>query len=269
MSSSKGFVKMLEASRALGADTMQFFVRNPRGAKAKQINEKDLTDFNEYLHKYSFGKVIVHAPYTMNVCSDKPETREFGIKVLAEDLKICEYFPGNLYNFHPGSAVGQSEEEAINFIADALNSVLYKEMNTTVLLETMSGKGTEIGRNFTQIRKIIDKVALKNKIGVCLDTCHIWDAGYDIVSSPESVFDDFDKTIGLDYLKAIHLNDSKNGLGSHKDRHELIGKGQIGIDALVRFIENPAVKNLPVTLETPTDDKGHGEEISLLREKIN
>lgn len=244
---------------------MQCFVRNPRGGKAKTVNEDDLRKFNGLLLDNNFGKITVHAPYTMNVCSPKEDVRSFGIEMMAEDLNLMEFFPGNFYNFHPGSAVGQSEDIAIGLIAHALNSVLTDDIHSVVLLETMAGKGTEIGRSFHQLKSIIEKVNLSDKVGVCLDTCHVWDGGYDIADNAEKVLDEFDKIIGLEKLKAIHLNDSKNILNSRKDRHELIGKGKIGFDNIINFLKLPYIKSLPVNLETPTDDNGHKEEIAMLR----
>lgn len=252
---------------ANGGNTFAFFTRNPRGGKAKEIDPEDVKKFLELEQENGFGKLVAHAPYTMNCASDKENLREFAGEILADDMKRMELTPGNYYNFHPGSHVGQGAEVGIAKIAEILNEVLTKEQTTTVLLETMSGKGSEVGRNFQELRQIIDQVELKEKLGVCLDTCHVWDGGYDIVNDLDGVLTEFDQIIGLDRLKAIHLNDSMNGLGSHKDRHAKIGEGEIGLEALVRVINHPATRGIPFILETPNDDEGWRREISLLREK--
>ena len=252
---------------ANGGNTFAFFTRNPRGGKAKEIDPEDVKKFLELEQENGFGKLVAHAPYTMNCASDKENLREFAREILADDMKRMELTPGNYYNFHPGSHVGQGAEAGIAKIAEILNEVLTKEQTTTVLLETMSGKGSEVGRNFQELRQIIDQVELKEKLGVCLDTCHVWDAGYDIVNDLDGVLTEFDQIIGLDRLKAIHLNDSMNGLGSHKDRHAKIGEGEIGLEALVRAINHPATRGIPFILETPNNDEGWRREISLLREK--
>lgn len=267
LSSSKGFKNMGEDALSIGANTFQFFTRNPRGSKAKDIDEKDVKDFLEIITENNFGKILAHAPYTLNACSADPKNREFAIEIMKDDLKRMEYIPGNLYNFHPGSHVKQGADVGIQYIADALNEILTKEQTTTVLLETMAGKGTEVGRNFEEIADIISKVNLKEKMGVCLDTCHIHDAGYDIVNDLDNVLDEFDRIIGLERLKAIHLNDSKNPFESHKDRHETIGNGYIGLDAITRIINHPKLKNLPFYLETPNELEGYKKEIQLLRER--
>ena len=267
LSSSKGFKKMGEDAISIGANTFQFFTRNPRGSKAKDIDEEDVKDFLDIIAENNFGKILAHAPYTLNACSADPKNREFAIEIMKDDLKRMEYIPGNLYNFHPGSHVKQGAEVGIQYIADALNEILTEDQTTTVLLETMSGKGTEVGRNFQEIAEIISKVNLKEKMGVCLDTCHIHDPGYDIVNDLDNVLDEFDKIIGLERLKAIHLNDSKNPFESHKDRHETIGNGYIGLDAITRIINHPKLRNLPFYLETPNELDGYKKEIQLLRER--
>ena len=256
---------MLKQAQEIGANTFQFFTRNPRGGSAKAIDQKDVDTFLELMKSENFPVILAHAPYTLNCCSAKPETREFALNTFADDLMRMEYTPGQLYNFHPGSHVGQGEEIGIEQIAEILNKVLFPEMTTTVLLETMAGKGTEIGRNFEELRSIIDRVELSDKMGVCLDTCHIHDGGYDIVNDLDGVLEAFDKVIGLDRLKAIHLNDSKNPLAAHKDRHEKIGEGYIGLDAFERIINHPSLKNLPFFLETPNELDGYAKEIEMLR----
>lgn len=265
LSASKGYTAMLKQAQEIGANTFQFFTRNPRGGSAKAIDQKDVDTFLELMKSENFPVILAHAPYTLNCCSAKPETREFALNTFADDLMRMEYTPGQLYNFHPGSHVGQGEEVGIEQIAEILNKVLFPEMTTTVLLETMAGKGTEIGRNFEELRSIIDRVELSDKMGVCLDTCHIHDGGYDIVNDLDGVLEAFDKVIGLDRLKAVHLNDSKNPLAAHKDRHEKIGEGYIGLDAFERIINHPSLKNLPFFLETPNDLDGYAKEIEILR----
>lgn len=265
-SSSKGYTAMAKQMIANGGNTFAFFTRNPRGGKAKAIDEKDIRNFLELTESCHFGKIVAHAPYTLNACAAKENLRDFARETFADDLQRMEYTPGNYYNFHPGSHVGQGAEVGIQKIAEILNDVLTEEQSTTVLLETMSGKGSEVGRNFEELREIIDLVHLKNKIGVCLDTCHVWDGGYDIVNDLDGVLDAFDHIIGLDNLKAVHLNDSLNDLGSHKDRHARIGEGKIGLNALVRVICHPKLKEIPFILETPNDDEGWTKEISLLKE---
>lgn len=265
-SSSKGYTAMAKQMIANGGNTFAFFTRNPRGGKAKAIDEKDIRNFLELTESCHFGKIVAHAPYTLNACAAKENLRDFARETFADDLQRMEYTPGNYYNFHPGSHVGQGAEVGIQKIAEILNDVLTEGQSTTVLLETMSGKGSEVGRNFEELRKIFDLVHLKNKMGVCLDTCHVWDGGYDIVNDLDGVLDAFDHIIGLDNLKAVHLNDSLNDLGSHKDRHARIGEGKIGLDALVRVICHPKLKEIPFILETPNDDEGWTKEISLLKE---
>lgn len=269
LSVSKGYESMGKDALKIGATTFQFFTRNPRGSKAKEIDIDDIEKLKIIMKENNFVKVLGHAPYTLNISSADERTREFALEVLKDDLRRMEYMPNNLYNFHPGSHVKQGVDIGIKYIVDALNKILYPEQTTLVLLETMSGKGTEIGSTFQELQLIIDNVNLKDKIGVCLDTCHLFDGGYDIVNNLDSVLDEFDEVIGLDKIHAIHLNDSKNPLGSRKDRHETIGKGQIGIDAIARIINHPKLKNLPFFLETPNDLEGHGKEIILLKSLYN
>lgn len=264
LSISKGYENMGNEALKINANTFQFFTRNPRGGKIKELNKEDIDKLLKLMKENNFVKILAHAPYTMNLCSDKEDIREFAKNMMKEDLERMEYLPGNMYNFHPGSHVGQGVEKGIEYIVKALNEVLTENQNTTVLLETMAGKGTEIGRNFEELKTIIDKVKLKDKLGVCLDTCHINDAGYD-VSNIDKVLEEFDKIIGLKYLKAIHLNDSMNERGSHKDRHQKIGKGTIGIENIEKIINNPILKKLPFYLETPNDLDGYAKEIELLR----
>ncbi|MBU5680125.1 MULTISPECIES: deoxyribonuclease IV [unclassified Blautia] len=266
-SSSKGYLAMGKQTLANGGNTFAFFTRNPRGGRAKDINLQDVQEFLQLAQENHFGKIVAHAPYTMNCAGAKENLRDFARETMADDLKRLELTPGNYYNFHPGNHVGQGAETGIARIAEILNEVLTEEQSTTVLLETMSGKGSEIGRNFDELRQIIDRVERKDKLGVCLDTCHVWDGGYDIVNNLDGVFTEFDSVIGLDRLKAIHLNDSMNGLGSHKDRHAKIGEGEIGLEALVRVIRHPATKGIPFILETPNDDEGWTREIALLRKE--
>ena len=265
-SSSKGYTAMARQIIKNGGNTFAFFTRNPRGGKAKAIDETDIQNFLVLAQENHFGKIVAHAPYTLNACAAKEELRTFARETFADDLRRMEYTPGNYYNFHPGSHVGQGSEIGIQKIAEILNDVLTEEQTTTVLLETMSGKGTEVGRNFEELRKILNLVEKKSKMGICLDTCHVWDGGYDIVHDLDGVLNDFDHIIGLDHLKAIHLNDSLNDCGSHKDRHARIGEGKIGMAALVRIIKHPALQEIPFILETPNDDAGWTEEIRVLKE---
>ena len=267
LSASKGYLAMAKQAVNIGANTFQFFTRNPRGGKAKEINEDDVKAFLQYSKEHGINRILAHAPYTLNACSADSGIREFAKNTMADDLKRMEYTPGNYYNFHPGSHVGQGVEVGIDFIAEMLNEILTKDQTTTVLLETMSGKGSEVGRNFEELKAIIDKVKLKDKLGVCLDTCHIWDGGYDVVNNFDGVLDEFDKIIGLEKLKAIHLNDSKNDLASHKDRHEKIGEGKIGLDAISKIINNDRIKDLPFYLETPNEIDGYEREIELLKKR--
>lgn len=265
LSTSKGFKSMGDTALSIGANTFQFFTRNPRGGKAKDIDKKDIEELLKLMKEYNLGKILAHAPYTLNPCSKDESIREFAYKIMEDDLKRMEYLPNNLYNFHPGSHVKQGVDIGINYIIELLNKVIKKDQTTKILLETMSGKGTEIGRNFNEIKAIIDGVNLNEHIGVCLDTCHIFDGGYDIVNNLDNVLDEFDDVIGLDKLCAIHLNDSKNILGSHKDRHEKIGLGNIGLDAIGNIINHEKLKNLPFFLETPNELDGYAKEISLLK----
>lgn len=267
LSASKGYLAMAKQAVSIGANTFQFFTRNPRGGKAKEINEDDVKAFLQYSKEHGINRILAHAPYTLNACSADSGIREFAKNTMVDDLKRMEYTPGNYYNFHPGSHVGQGVEVGIDFIAEMLNEILTKEQTTTVLLETMSGKGSEVGRNFEELKSIIDKVKLKDKLGVCLDTCHIWDGGYDVVNNFDGVLNEFDKIIGLEKLKAIHLNDSKNDLASHKDRHEKIGEGKIGLDAISKIINNDRIKDLPFYLETPNEIDGYEREIELLKKR--
>ena len=269
LSISKGFLACGKEAVSIGANTFQFFTRNPRGGKAKEIDKNDTDALLEYMKENNFSKILAHAPYTLNPCSGTEKTREFALETMADDLKRMEYLPNNLYNFHPGSHVGQGAEKGIELITNQLNTVLFPEMTTTVLLETMAGKGSEVGKTFEELRAIIDGVQLKEKLGVCLDTCHVFDGGYDIKDNLEEVLEEFDKIIGIDRLKAIHMNDSKNYLGCHKDRHEKIGKGAIGLEGMVKIINHKDLKDLPFFLETPNDIEGYAEEIKLLRENYN
>lgn len=268
LSCSKGYENMAREAASIGANTFQFFTRNPRGGKAKDIDPADIAAFNRLAEEAGINTILAHAPYTLNPASAKPETREFAIQTLADDLIRMENTPNQMYNMHPGAHVGQGVDKGIELIAEALDQVLLPEQTTTLLLETMAGKGSEIGGKFEELAQIIERVDLSEHVGVCLDTCHIWDGGYDIVGSLDAVLEDFDRVIGLDRLKAIHLNDSKNPLASHKDRHEVIGGGQIGLDALVAVTEHPALCELPFFLETPHNELvGYAEEISLIRSK--
>ena len=266
-SSSKGYLAMGKQTLTNGGNTFAFFTRNPRGGKAKNIDSQDVQKFLRFAQENHFGKIVAHAPYTMNCSAEKENLRDFARETMADDLRRLDFTPGNYYNFHPGSHVGQGAEIGIAKIAEILNEVLTEEQSTIVLLETMSGKGSEVGRSFEELRQIIDRVELKDKLGVCLDTCHVWDGGYDIVNNLDGVFEEFDQIIGLDRLKAIHLNDSLNGLGSHKDRHAKIGEGEIGLEALVRVIRHPVTKGIPFILETPNNDNGWAREIALFRKE--
>ncbi|MBQ7654214.1 MAG: deoxyribonuclease IV [Clostridia bacterium] len=264
LSASSGFSHMLEESLSIGANTFQFFTRNPRGGRAKDIDKEDVENFLSKWNDLGYGKIVAHAPYTLNMCSDKESTRTFAKQVFADDLKRMEFVPGNYYNFHPGSHVGQGTEAGIELISETLNELLFEDMTTTVLLETMAGKGSEVGGKFEELREIIDRVSLSSKLGVCLDTCHVFDAGYDIVNGLDKVLEEFDRIIGLEKLKAVHLNDSKNVLASHKDRHEKIGEGNIGLTALTGVVNHEKLKKLPFILETPNDLDGYKAEIELI-----
>jgi deoxyribonuclease-4 len=266
LSCAKGYLAMAETALSINANTFQFFTRNPRGGKAKNISQKDLNDFLIFCKEYEISQVLAHAPYTLNPCAKDEGLREFARNIMSDDLRIMDMIPGGMYNFHPGSHVQQGVETGIHLIIEHLNAIITPEIKTEVLLETMSGKGSEIGRNFQEIRNIIDGVRFNEKLGVCLDTCHLWEGGYDIVNHLDDVLDEFDNVIGLHRLKAIHLNDSKNPMSAHKDRHECIGFGQIGLEALVAVINNPRLKKLPFYLETPQEDlNGYAKEISMLR----
>lgn len=265
LSASAGYMHMLEETLSIGANTFQFFTRNPRGGKAKDIDENDVKLFLQRWKELGFGKILAHAPYTLNMCSADERTRQFAKETFADDMQRMEHVPGNLYNFHPGSHVGQGAEKGIEMIADTLNEVLFEDMTTTVLLETMAGKGSEVGRTFEELRQIIDKVELKDKMGVCLDTCHVFDGGYDIVNDLDGVLEEFDKIIGIDRLKAIHLNDSKNPFESHKDRHEKLGEGNIGLEALLNVVNHEKLRGLPFLLETPNELDGYKKEIQIVR----
>lgn len=265
LSSSGGFYKMGKAALAIGANTFQCFVRNPRGARAKAVDPADLGRLRELMAENRFGPIVAHAPYIMNPCSKDEGIRALAAEMMAGDLALMEHLPGNYYNFHPGSHVGQGVETGCRQIADMLDRVVRPELQTTVLLETMAGKGSEIGGKFEELRTILDMAQCGDRLGVCLDTCHISDGGYDVTNHLDQVLEAFDRIIGLDRLKAVHVNDSMNPLGARKDRHALIGQGTIGTEAIVRIIAHPSLRHLPFLLETPTDDKGHGEEIAMLR----
>jgi deoxyribonuclease-4 len=265
LSVSKGYKAMGKDALDIGANTFQFFTRNPRGSKAKEIDPEDVEALLEIIKENKFGKILAHAAYTLNACSADEKTREFAMEVMIDDLNRMEYFPNNLYNFHPGSHVKQGVDIGIEYIVEMLNKILKPEQTTTVLLETMSGKGTEVGRTFEELKEILDGVKLSEKMGVCLDTCHVYDAGYDIVNNLDGVLEEFDRVIGLQKLHAIHLNDSKNPFESHKDRHEKIGEGSIGLDVMVRIINHPKLRHLPFFLETPNELSGYAKEIEMLR----
>jgi len=266
LSASKGFLAMGKTATEIGANTFQFFTRNPRGGAAKALDLADIDAFLTYQKQHGIGKILAHAPYTLNACSKDESIRTFAKNTMADDLLRMEAVPGNMYNFHPGSHVGQGLETGIAQIADQLNELLTQDLTTTVLLETMAGKGSEVGSRFEELRAIIDRVALSDKLGVCLDTCHVYDAGYDIVEDLDGVLKEFDRVIGIDRLRAIHINDSKNSFMSHKDRHEVIGGGSIGTEAFARIINHPQLKDLPFFLETPNELDGYAKEIALLKE---
>ncbi len=265
LSSSKGFEHMGKEALRLGANTFAFFTRNPRGGAAKAIDPEDARRLQKLMEEHHFGKLVAHAPYTMNVCAAKEDIRRFSRDMLQDDLERMAYLPGNYYNFHPGSHVGQGAEKAIPMIADALNCALKPGHQTTVLLETMAGKGSEVGRSFEELRAILDLVELSDKVGVCFDTCHVWDGGYDIVDRLDGVLEEFDRVIGLDRLKAVHFNDSMNPCGAHKDRHQKIGEGEIGAAAMKAVILHPLLADKPFILETPNDDDGYAKEIAMIR----
>jgi deoxyribonuclease-4 len=265
LSMAKGFMNMGRDALSIGANTFQFFTRNPRGGKAKAIDLADLDDFLSLAKEHRFATLLAHAPYTLNPCSADESTRRFAMEIMQDDLARMELLPGSLYNFHPGSHVGQGESAGIALIVAQLNALLTPQLRTTVLLETMSGKGSEVGRTFQELRQILDGVELAEKMGVCLDTCHLHDAGYDLVGDLDGVLKEFDEVIGLDQLRAIHLNDSMNPMGSRKDRHARIGHGHIGLPAITRIINHPQLRQLPFYLETPNELPGYAEEIALLR----
>lgn len=265
LSISKGFLHMGKEAVSIGADTFQFFTRNPRGGSARKLDVQDIQALNEYMGEHRFAPVLAHAPYTLNGCSAAEKTRDFAWSAMRDDLQRLEYLDSCRYNFHPGSHVGQGVETAVGLIADMLNYCMFPEQKTIVLLETMAGKGTEVGRTFDELAAILDRVVYNDKMGICLDTCHVFDGGYDIVWHLDEVLTLFDRKIGLSRLKAIHINDSKNELGSHKDRHEKIGEGRIGMAAFTNIINHPALRHLPFYLETPNDMDGYAREIAMLR----
>ena len=265
LSSAKGFYHMEKEAVSIGANTFQFFTRNPRGSRAKAVDEQDVERFLAYAKEQGIRRILAHAPYTLNACSADPHVREFALQTMEDDLKRMEYVPGNCYNFHPGSHVGQGVETGICQIAETLNRILKPEQRTTVLLETMAGKGSEVGSRFQELAAILERVERKEKMGVCLDTCHVYDAGYDIVRDLDGVLEEFDRVIGLERLKAIHVNDSKNPFASHKDRHEKIGQGTLGLETFRRLVTHPRLQGIPFYLETPNELEGYGEEIRLLR----
>lgn len=267
LSSSRGFAAMGRQALELGADTFQFFTRNPRGSRAKDLDTADAAALAELLTERRFAPIIAHAPYTLNLCGEKEENRRFARETMADDLRRLEHIPGQYYNFHPGSHVGQGIEAGIDLIAQGLNAILTPDLHTTVLLETMAGKGSEVGGRFQELRAILDRVELPDKMGVCLDTCHVSDAGYDIIHDLDGVLAEFDRCIGLERLKAVHLNDSKNPPGSRKDRHACIGQGEIGLEALARVVRHPALRDLPFCLETPNELPGYKAEIALMRKQ--
>lgn len=265
LSAAKGFVHMGQETVSIGGNTFQFFSRNPRGSRVKELDENDIRKFREFAEENGISVILAHAPYTLNAAAKDKKLRKFAAETITEDLRRLEYLPGNLYNFHPGSHVKQGTEVGIAYISEMLNQVLKPEQSTIVLLETMSGKGSEVGRNFEELRAIIDRVEVKDKVGVCMDTCHVWDGGYDIREHLDEVLEEFDRVIGLERLKAIHLNDSMNGLGSHKDRHAKIGEGEIGLEALVAVMNHPKLCRMPFFLETPNELEGYAKEIALLK----
>ncbi|MDO4797402.1 MAG: deoxyribonuclease IV [Coriobacteriales bacterium] len=266
LSVAQGFASMGQTALSIGATTFAFFTRNPRGGNAKPADEKDMAALRSLMQENGFGKLVAHAPYTMNLCSAKPDVVDFGRRAMAEDLRRLELLPNNYYNFHPGSHVGQGAQAGVALICQALDEVLAPGFATTVLLETMAGKGSEVGRTFEELQQILEGCACGDQLGVCLDTCHVWDGGYDVRDDLDGVLAEFDRVIGLDRLKALHLNDSKNPLGAHKDRHEKIGEGHIGLEAFGRIVRDPRLASLPMILETPNELDGYRQEIALLRE---
>ena len=267
LSSSKGFAAMGRQALELGADTFQFFTRNPRGSKAKELDPADAAVLVELMREHRFAPIVAHAPYTLNLCGAEAANREFARTTMADDLRRMEYVPGQYYNFHPGSHVGQGVETGISYIAEGLNEIIKAEQTTTVLLETMAGKGSEVGGRFEELREIIGRVRLSDHVGVCLDTCHVSDGGYDIINDLDGVLTEFDRVIGLQRLKAVHLNDSKNPAGARKDRHACIGDGYLGLEALTRVVRHPVLKDLPFCLETPNELPGYAREIALMRKQ--
>lgn len=265
LSSSAGFLAMGETALSMAADTFQFFTRNPRGSRAKELDVSDAAALAALLQEKGFAPVVAHAPYTINPCSKDAHTREFAHMTMEDDLHRLEYLPGNYYNFHPGSHTGQGTETGITLIAETLNAILTPEQHTVVLLETMAGKGTEVGGRFEELREILDRVHLSDKMGVCLDTCHVSDAGYDIAADPDQVLTEFDRVIGLSRLKAVHVNDSMNPVGARKDRHAKIGEGHLGLEGFRRIVHHPVLRQLPLILETPNELPGYAAEIALLR----
>lgn len=265
LSCSGGYFRMGQDALSIGASTFQFFTRNPRGARAKAIDPEDMKMLDRLLVEQKFGKIVAHAPYTLNPCSSESRVRELAAEMFADDLARMEYLPGNYYNFHPGSHVGQGTQTGIKLIAQLLNTVLRKNQTTTVLLETMAGKGTEVGRSFEELYRIMERVALSEHLGVCFDSCHLSDAGYDLSGNLDGVLEEFDRIIGLKYLKAFHLNDSLNPCGSHKDRHACIGEGTLGLQTMISIINHPSLRHLPFILETPLDMSGHAKEIAQLK----
>lgn len=267
LSSSEGYLNMGETARSIGANTFQFFTRNPRGGTAKPLNLEDIAAYNAYAKEHAIGTIVAHAPYTMNLCSDKSHIREFARSMMRDDLERLQHVDNVVYNFHPGSHVGQGVDLGIRMIIEAINEVLTKEITTPILLETMAGKGSEIGRSFEELQRIIDGVHFQDKIGVCMDSCHVYDAGYDVVTKLNEVIDSFDDIVGIDRLQAFHLNDSKNDFGSGKDRHAKIGEGSLGLQTIINIINHPKLKDLPFNLETPNELDGYAQEIKLLRDK--
>lgn len=265
VSSSKGYEAMGKQEVALGGDTFAFFTRNPRGGSAKEIKDEDVQRLLTLMKDHSFGPLVAHAPYTMNVCAAKEDIRKFSVEMLKDDIRRMEYLPGAFYNFHPGSHVGQGSKAGIELIAAALNECISSTQSVTILLETMAGKGSEVGRSFEELKEIMDRVSCKEKLGVCFDTCHVWDGGYDIVNHLDEVLSEFDRLIGLDKLCAVHLNDSMNACGAHKDRHQKLGLGKIGEEALRRVVTHPALQGRPFILETPNEDDGYAREIAMVR----
>lgn len=265
LSSSKGYLAMGKEAAKIGANTFQFFTRNPRGGKAKPLDLEDVAAYNAFSKEHGLFPILAHAPYTLNACSADEGLRTFARETMADDLARLENIPRSMYNFHPGSHVKQGAETGIALIAEHLNAILTPEIHTTVLLETMAGKGSEVGRTFEELRAILDRVELSEKMGVCLDTCHVSDGGYDIVADLDGVLEEFDRVIGLGRLKAIHLNDSMNPLGSHKDRHQKLGEGTLGLEALERIVNHPALRDLPFYLETPNDLAGYAREIAMMK----